>query len=391
MQDIKTKKNIPLWNIEVGEPEIENISQAIRNRKVSQGSITEEFQKELAGMLGAPHVVCTTSGTAALMLAYMAIGLRPGDEIIVPDRTFIATVNAAMMLGASVRLVDVRPDRPLLDPAGIEAQITARTKAIVPVHLNGRGADMEAIQDIADRHGLAVVEDAAQALMSRREDRHLGTFARFGCFSLGMAKLLTTGQGGFVTCRTTDDYNLLQKLRNQGVFDVTRSRDYGMLAGNFKFTDIQAAIGLAQIKRVPGRMERQRQIYHAYKQRLESVGCLRCVEVYTDRGELPLRAEFLCTERDKFIAIMAEQGVPVLSQPPSLHESPHLSIQGEFKNSDEYSGHLITLPCGPDQALENVEQVIDIVKRVDESVKPWRMHGSDHRSIDDTGSRPSRT
>lgn len=158
-------------------------------------------------------------------MTHMAIGLTPGDEIIVPDRTFIATINAAMMLGARIRLVDVRSDRPLLDPADIEAQLSERTKTIVPVHLNGRAADMEAIQAIADKHGLAVIEDAAQALMSKRRDRHLGTFARFGCFSLGMAKFLTTGQGGFVTCHTREDYHLLQKLKNQGVFDVTRNRN----------------------------------------------------------------------------------------------------------------------------------------------------------------------
>jgi dTDP-4-amino-4,6-dideoxygalactose transaminase len=379
MQNIAAKKPIPLWNIEVGEPEIESIGQAIRNRKVAQGALTEELQKELASMLGVPYVACTTSGTAALMLAYMAIGLRPGDEVILPDRTFIATANAAMMLGASVRLVDVHPDRPLLDPAGIEARITERTRAIVPVHLNGRAADMDAIQAIADRHGLAVIEDAAQALLSKRGARYLGTLARFGCFSLGMAKLLTTGQGGFITCHTKEDHLLIQRLKNQGVFDVNRNRDYGMLAGNFKYTDIQAAMGLAQMKRLPGRMERQRQIYHAYAQGLASVGCLRCVDVHTDRGELPLRAEFLCTERDKFISIMAEHGVPVLSQPPNLHESLHLSSQGPFENGHVYSQHLITLPCGPDQAMEHVEQVIEIVQGIDRLVQPWQARGVDPR------------
>lgn len=150
-----------------------------------------------------------------------------------------------------------------------------------------------------------------------------------------------------------------------------------MLAANCKFTGIQAAIGLAQMKRIPGRIERQGQIYHAYKQGLERVGCLRCVEVYTDRGELPLRAEFLCSERDTFISIMAEHGVPILSQPPSLHESLHLPTPGEFKNGHEYSHHPITLPWGPDQAMENVRQVIEIIKEVDRLVKPWPIHGED--------------
>lgn len=378
MQNLKAS-HIALWEIEVGEPEIENVGQAIRNRKVSQGAITEEFQSKLAEVMGVRHVACTTSGTAALTLAYLAIGLAPGDEIIVPDRTFVATMNAAMMLGVQVRLVDVGADRPLLDPALIEARITPRTRAIVPVHLNGRAADMEAIEAIADRHGLAVVEDAAQAFLSRTGDRCLGTRGRFGCFSLGMAKLLTTGQGGFIACHSTSDYHLVQKLKNQGVFDVTRGSYYGMLAGNFKFTDIQAAIGLAQLRRVPGRMERQRQIYHAYKRGLASVGCLRCVEVDTDRGELPLRAEFLCTDRARFASMLAERGVPVLLQPPSLHESPLLPAQPEFANSEVYSRHLLTLPCGPDQALSTVEQVIAIIQSVDPSMPSWRAPGRDAR------------
>jgi len=378
MPDIKAS-NIASWNIEVGEPEIESIGQAIRNRKVAQGSVTEEFQDKLAEMLGVAHVSCTTSGTAALMLAYLAIGLKPGDEILIPDRTFVATMNAAMMLGVNVQLVDVCADRPLLDPARIEARITPRTRAIVPVHQNGRAADMDAIQAIADKHNLAVIEDAAQALLSKLGDRYLGTCARFGCFSLGMAKLLTTGQGGFIACHTTADYHHIQKLKNQGVFDVTRGSYYGMVAGNFKFTDIQAAVGLAQLRRMPVRVERQQQIYHAYRRGLASVGCLRNVEVYTDRGELPLRAEYLCTDRARFASMLAERGVPVLLQPPSLHESPLVSNQPEFVNSEVYSRHLLTLPCGPDQPLSNVEQVIAIIQDVDASMPSWRAQGRDDR------------
>lgn len=360
------------WNIDVGDTAADAVAQAIRQRKISQGALSQEFEEALAKQLGVPYVVCTTSGTTALMLAFIAAGIGPGDELILPDRTYIATAHAAMLLGATVRLLDVRPDRPLLDPSILEAALTPQTKAVVPVHLNGRAVAMDAVNDFAQKHGLLVVEDAAQALMSRDgQGRFLGTQSRFGCFSLGMAKLLTTGQGGLVVCHDNADYERLQKIKNQGVYNPSVDKHYELLAGNFKFTDIQAALGLAQLDRLSARMAHQRAIYQTYRDGLTGVGCLQLVAVDIDAGELPLRAEYLCRDREGFLARLLENDIQAISQIPSLHLSPHLHAEGTFPNSMVYSDHLLTLPCGPEQPLQRVEQVVSKLQTLCKDLPAW--------------------
>ncbi|CAM2007630.1 DegT/DnrJ/EryC1/StrS family aminotransferase [Acanthopleuribacter pedis] len=360
------------WNIDLGETAVDAVTHAIRNRKISQGTVSQAFEEAMAAQLGVPHVVVTTSGTNALMLAFLACGVGPGDEVILPDRTYIATAHAAMLLGAKVRLVDVRADRPLMDPANLKQVLTPKTKVVVPVHLNGRAVDMDAVNAFAAEHGLMVVEDAAQALMSRDgAGRFLGTQSRFGCFSLGMAKLLTTGQGGLVVVHERADYERLQKMKNQGVYNPSVDKAYEMLAGNFKFTDIQAAIGLSQMERLEKRMVNQRRIYETYRDGLAGVACLEQVAVNVDQGELPLRAEFLCRDREGFLARLLEHEIQAIPQIPSLHLSPHLHAVGDFPNSMVYSDHLLTLPCGPDQPIERVEKVVAKLQTICTDLPSW--------------------
>ncbi len=184
------------WNIQLDESDAQAAADAIRNRCVSQSARTAQLEAELAARLQAPHVVCTTSGTSALIMACLASGVGPGCEVVVPNRTALATAHAAMLLGATVRTVDVCPDAQIIDEDQIESVLTDKTRVLVPVHMNGKSCRMDKIMAIARRHHLQVVEDACQALFSRHGDRSLGTQARFGCFSLGLAKMIAVGQGG---------------------------------------------------------------------------------------------------------------------------------------------------------------------------------------------------
>jgi len=361
--------NISWWNIDLGEKEINNISDAIKNRNISQGKLTEEFENELARILGVKYVVCTTSGTVSLLLAYMATGIGPGDEIIIPNRTFIATANPAMILGAKCRLVDARSDSPIIDEGLIENFINSKTKAIVPVHLNGCSANMEVIMKIANKHNLTIIEDTAQGLMSKRNNKYLGTFGRFGCFSLGMAKLITTGQGGFVVCKDKKDAQKIRRIKNQGANDVRGDMTFDILSGNFKFTDIQSAIGIAQISRIPQRLKNQVAIYNLYKEGLASIKFLKLMPVDIESGEIPLRAGCLCSERERFMADMLKQNIQVVPQITGLNESPHLEAEGEYKNSIIYSKSLVILPSGPDQSLDNVRCVIDTIHKMQSRYK----------------------
>ena len=193
--------NISWWWTDFGQDQIDKISESIRRGHISQGAVTAEFENRVTDILQVPHVVATTNGSTALLMALLAAGVGPGDEVIVPNRSWIATAHAPLLLGATVVLVDVEHGSTNMDTAQIQTKITGQTKAIMPVHLNGRSAEMGAINRIADEYGVTVIEDAAQAFCSKNIDGFLGTQSFAGCFSMALGKLISTGQGGFVVTK----------------------------------------------------------------------------------------------------------------------------------------------------------------------------------------------
>src|SRR5262249_4651388 len=162
---------------------------------------------------------------------------------------------------------------------------------------------------VAAKHNIPVVEDACQALMARHTGKQLGTFGRFGCFSMGMAKLLPTGQGGFLVCHTQEDVTALRQIRNHGLSTSSLAERHGRLGGNYKFTDMQAALALSQLNLLAGRVERQKRILSTYRDGLADLPAFRCLDVAMDKGEVPLRSEFLCAVRDRFVADMKAEGI----------------------------------------------------------------------------------
>ena len=357
----KHDNKIENWKILLDHDEIDSIRDAILSRNVSQGVLTRKFEEKLAHYLDVPYVTCTTSGTVSLMISLMALGVNNHSEVIIPNRTWIATAHAALILGAKVRLVDVRPDKLVIDEESIIKNINDNTKVIIPVHLNGRACDMEKIMYIANKYKLNIVEDACQAFLSKYNNHFLGTLSKYGCFSLGIAKLITTGQGGFIVSHNENDTNLLRQIRDQAINSNIDNGDYNTISGNFKFTDIQAAIGLAQLKKVDSRINNQLNIYKTYKEKLKSVTFLRLVEVDINSGCLPLRSDYLCAEPLKFIEFMKDKGVDVKKQVPSLNEYPKLRCEKSYINSEKYSKYLVNLPSGPDQDMNNINKTIDII------------------------------
>lgn len=270
-------RKIEFWTPQFGREEKALLASAVNSGFLNDGPLTSRLEQQVADLLRCKHVVATTSGTTAIFLALAGIGIGVGDEVIVPDVTFIATANAVSLAGAKPVLVDVNPETLTLDPHCTERAITPRTKAIVPVHVSGRAADMDALMDVAKRHGLLIVEDAAEAFVSKHQDRYLGTFGIAGCFSFSPNKTITTGQGGLIV---TDDDRLharLRELKDQGrpVRGTGGDDAHNSVGYNFKFTDLQAAVGLAQLRDLPRRMERMRNIYQGYRDGLRSGRRLR--------------------------------------------------------------------------------------------------------------------
>jgi perosamine synthetase len=275
---------IPWWQPEVGAEERDRLLRVLDSNYLNEGEVTAEFERRVAALLGAPHAVATTSGTTAIFLALAGLGIGAGDEVLVPDLTFIATANAVTMAGATPVLVDVDPHTLNIDTAALARAATARTKAVVPVHVSGRAAAMAPILEAARRLRIAVVEDAAEALLSRHAGRYLGTFGAAGCFSFSPNKTMTTGQGGIVVTGDEALAERLRALKDQGrpVRGTGGNDVHDTIGYNFKLTNLQAAVGLAQLDKLEGRVARLRDIYRLYAAGLAGTPCIRVLPFAVD-------------------------------------------------------------------------------------------------------------
>lgn len=354
------ENNIKWWRTSFNNGEAEAVAKAIANENISQGPIVAEFERQLAEYLGVPYVVATCSGSMALLMSLWVSGVGPGDEVIVPNRTWIATAHAGLLLGAKVVLVDVEPVRPIIDASSIEKAITSRTKAIIPVHMNGRAADMQAINSLARKYGIAVIEDAAQALGSRNSDGFLGTQSDMGCFSFSVAKIIATGQGGFIATKSEDTYKKLIVMRTHGVGDIVNA-EWDKPGFNFRFTDILATIGLVQLRLLEQRIVKVKEIYKLYEQGLKDLPFIKLVPVDTEGGEVPVYIEVICERREEFVKFLSERKIQCRPFYPDLNSASYFDSHEQFPSSVKFGKSAIYLPSGPDQPISNIQKVISVI------------------------------
>ena len=306
------KIKIPWWKPQVGSlVEYKLLAQVLKNNYPNQGPLTRQLEQTLAKLLGVKYVNMTTSGTAALVLALKAAGVGKGDEIIVPDIAFIAAGNAANLCGAKVVLADVDPQTLTLSPEAFRKAITKRTKAVIPVHISGRGADMKSILSVAHKNNVVVIEDSAEAFMSKHRGKFLGTFGKAGCFSLSGLKTITSGQGGFVVTNDKKIYQQILFLKNQGVAGIaTGGNDFHPRVGyNFRYTDLQAALALGQLQRLPKRLARMKRTNDLYRKHLRNTPGITVLPFDTKKGEVPQWTDVLADRRIELEKYLRQQGI----------------------------------------------------------------------------------
>jgi len=255
----------PVSQPSIGDKEIAYVSDAVRSGWVSSlGRYIEDFERQFAAFCGTRFALTTSNGTTAIHLALVALGIKAGDEVIVPDLTFIATANAVAYTGATPVMVDIDADTLCISPAAAKRAITPRTRAIMPVHLYGHPADMEAINAIAKDHGLVVIEDAAEAHGAECHGKRVGSLGRCGVFSFYGNKVITSGEGGMIT---TDDellYLTAKRLRDHAM-SPTKRYWHEEIGYNYRMTNLQAALGVAQLERIDEFMTRRRDIMDWYR------------------------------------------------------------------------------------------------------------------------------
>ena len=361
-----TTPRLPWWSPQMVGSELPLVKAVLESNYINDGDVTQEFERKIAKLVGAKHGIAVTSGTAAIYLSLVAIGASHGDEVIVPDITFIATANAAAMAGATVVLVDVEPETLNMSVSALEAAITSKTKAVIPVHVSGRGADMENILRVCARRDIAVIEDAAEALCSHRKGRSLGTFGRTGCFSFSPNKTITTGQGGVIV---TDEDQLAQRVRqlkDQGrpVRGTGGDDEHPHLGFNFKLTNLQAAVGFGQLERLSMRLERIRQTYQIYRDELAHVTGIRILPFDIENGEQPQWVDALATRRDELDAFLSKNGAGCRRFWFPLHtQKPYRRSDLKVPNSTRLSKEALWLPSAFQMRDEDVMQVCGWIRK----------------------------
>ena len=352
---------IPIARPDIGQEEIDAVSEVLRSGMVAQGKKVKELEDAWAEFVGVRHAIATANGTLALMAIFSGIGLEPGDEVITVSHTFAATANAILSTGATPVFVDIEPDTYVIDAKQIEGAITARTRAICPVHLFGLVADMDMIRAIADRHGLVVVEDACQAHGATYRGRLAGSFGH-GAFSLYATKNMTTAEGGFVT---TDDDGLadwLRLYRNQGM----RARyQFEMLGYNYRMTDIAAAIGLAQLAKLPRNTARRQAIAARYD---AAFGELPIGLPITPDGRTHVFHQYTLDvggARDAILADVREAGVGAdIYYPIPVHRQSYIMERGlhaDLPATDAAASRTLALPMYPGLTDAEQDEVIAAV------------------------------
>ena len=357
---------IAWWQPELGEEEREHVLQVLASNYINDGDVTEEFASMIAKLVDAKFAVGVTSGTTAIYLSLVALGIGHDDQVIVPDMTFIATANAVSMAGATPVLVDVDPGTLNISVAALETAITSKTKAVVPVHVSGRAADMKEILRVCEKHGLAVIEDAAEAFCSRHNGRYLGTFGQIGCFSFSPNKVITTGQGGVIVSDDESIYNRLRELKDQGrpVRGTGGADVHDRIGFNFKLTNLQAAVGLGQLEKLDARLERIRQTYRIYRDELAEVKGIRVLPFKIEDGEQPQWIDALAERRDELDGFLAKNGAACRRFWFPLHtQKPYWRDDAGFPNSTRLGREAIWLPSAFQMTDDDVRTVCRLVSQ----------------------------
>jgi perosamine synthetase len=363
--------SISWFSPEAGIREKQLVLEVLDSNYLNDGLVTRRFESAVADFIGVKHAVAVTSGTAAIALALMGLGIGPGDEVIVPDLTFIATANAARLAGASVRLVDVETARFSIDCDAVRRVLGSRTRAIVPVDVNGRGADYAALEQLAREKGLHLVSDSAEGLGSKWKQRFLGTFGDAGCFSFSANKTVTTGQGGMIVTNNTGLCHRLLELKDQG----RRSQGTGgndlhpVMGYNFKLTNLQSAVGLAQLERLQERLQNSRQRDTWYREILkEYSGAVTMPPVDHEGGEVLQWTDVLVSDRDRISSVLTSAGIGNRPFWYPLHtQKPYAQDDSGFPGACSVSERGLWLPSSfsltREQARRSAEALVHGLKK----------------------------
>ncbi len=350
----------------IDEEELKEVTEVMKSTWITEAKKTEKFEEMFKELTNAKYAYAFSNGTMTLFTALKILGIGKGDEVIVPSITFTATINPVIFAGAKPIIVDVNKETVCMDADLIEAKITPKTKAIMPAHLYGQIADMEKIMKLAKKHNLFVIEDAAQAVGVKFNGKHAGTFGDYGSFSFYGNKTITTGEGGMIV---TNDKKLAEeayKFKNHGRLEKGKFI-HESIGLNFSFTEMQAAIGIAQMRKLPKIIQRKNEIRNLYMKELSNVPGVkfpkidsRCTPVHWFTNIIVEDAEKLCEELKKEEIQTRRFFYPIAKQPCYKD----FNFAGKFENADYLYKHGLSLPSSVIISDEDIYKVCMAIKKI---------------------------
>ncbi|MGP0070562.1 MAG: DegT/DnrJ/EryC1/StrS family aminotransferase [Bryobacteraceae bacterium] len=353
---------IPLSGPDITEADIEAVVNVLRTPRLSIGPKMEEFERSVADLVGVPHGIAVSSGTAGLHLCLRALGVGEGDEVIVPSFAFISVGNSILYQRATPVFVDIEPLTLNIDPGKLERGITPRTRAIIAVHTFGHPADMDPIMDVARRHGLPVIEDACEAIGARYRGRPVGGMGNFGVFGFYPNKPITTGEGGMVVTRDSQKADMIRALRNQGRMESDGWLGHHLLGYNYRLSEMNCALGVEQIKRIDGILDRREALAIQYSEELRAIPEVKTPPLTMKDGR-PCWFVYVIRldNRDAILGKLTEQGIGCARYFAPLHLqplfAPYVDPRDDLKITEQVAGRTLALPFFNRLTSEQIHQV----------------------------------
>jgi perosamine synthetase len=353
----------------------ELVLEVLRSGRLSLGPVGPQFESLLAEAIGVPHAAAVSSGTAGLHLCMHLVGVGPGDEVITSPYSFVASANCAIYEGATPVFADIDPDTLNLMPEAVEAAITPRTKAVVAVDIFGYPCELDELQAICDRHGVALVEDSCEALGAEYKGRRLGSHGHLATWAFYPNKQITTGEGGAVTTASPEEHELLVSLRNQGRLETSSWLQHGRLGFNYRLDDVSAALGIGQLERLDGILALRREVAARYSELLAGLD----VELPLADDADHVRSWFVYVvklprdvDRDAVMSRLDAQGIATAPYLPSIHLQSYMRERYGFSEgicpvSEDASARTMAIPFHTRLAREDQERVTEALRSALES------------------------
>ena len=350
---------IPINIPDIGNEEIREVTAVLSEKSLTSSSFdggkrVQQFEKLLSKFVKSKFAVAVNSGTAALQASLYAIDIKPGDEVLVPSFTFVATANSVKSVGAKPIFVDILKDNYTMDPNDLRKKITRRTRAIIPVHLYGHMAYMDEILEIAKKTNIKIIEDASQSLGSKLKGKHSGTFSHLGCFSMYAGKVITSGEGGAIVTDNKKLFEKLKQIRNHGIGKNNLTTTFGL---NLRIPEISAAIAKIQMKKLPRLISQRKKNAEILTELLENHDIILPEQRKNETVNWYLYT-IAIENRDNAMKLLNSSGIGARAYySPPVHTTPYYKTRLRLANTEWASSHVLSLPVHPKVGKQDLERM----------------------------------